>query len=542
MSKTSPSTGAAPGEPGRRRHPRAELPLKIQIGDQRTHTRDWSVGGVGVGGLAKQPAAGTRLPVRISLPFEGFRVSFAARARVIHHDAKNDVTGLAYSGLSERQRAMLRHFADHLAGTAGGGVEQTLRQPGVQAAAGKGVRSAPFVSWHGLRLGALYLAVSTLVMLLAGLALYSRLFRLEVESAVVSTAVEPLQLPHRGVVSATLVAEGSLVQPGQPLLQVVNAELQQDLERARGQLDQARLAHRQQLATLAADERDLGVYRQLAGNSMAAAAHRVQALQAKLEATGNDLARLRKLEAQAMVSRAQVDRAQAEHALARGELDSARATLASARTVANAAQRGSYFSDRRVELSLATRQAEVETAAQRVKLEEAGFASLQQRAEQLVVRAPYAATVMKLAKSAGNAFQPVEPLVYLARQEVPVIDAFLTQAELTRIRPGNRAKVYLPALDTVVEGVVSRVDRTAQFVVDSRVRMNWESSRDRNGHAVLELPGLDPATRSSLAVGTPAVVSFERYSLPGLAESIGAWFGGSTTRSAGTTPARREVS
>ncbi|MBI4756475.1 MAG: HlyD family efflux transporter periplasmic adaptor subunit [Betaproteobacteria bacterium] len=541
MSKTSPTTGFTPAEPGRRRHPRTALPLKIQIGSQRTRTRDWSVGGMGVDGLSEQPAAGTRLPVRISLPFEGFRVSFAARARVIHHDARSGITGLAYSGLSERQRAMLRHFADHLAGH-GGSVEETLPHPPAPDASGKGVRPRRSPPWPALRRGALYLAVSTLVMLLAGLAVYSRLFRLEVESAVVSTAVEPLQLPHRGVVSATLVAEGSLVQPGQPLLRVVNAELQQELGRARAQLEEVRLTHRQQQATLAADERDLGVYRQLAGNSMAAAGHRVQALQAKLEATGNDLARLHKLEAQAMVSRAQVDRAQAEHALARGELDAARAALASARAVAGAAQRGSYFSDRRVELSLATRQAEAETAAQRLKLEEAGFAALQQRAEQLVVSAPYAATVLKLAKSAGNAFQPVEPLVYLARQEVPVIDAFLTQAELTRIRPGNRARVYLPALDTVVEGVVSRVDRTAQFVVDSRVRMNWENSSDRNGHAVLELPDLDPATRSSLAVGTPAIVSFERYSLPGLAQSVGAWFGGSATRSAGAAPARKGVS
>ena len=73
--------------PDQRRHHRVSAPFYVALDGHKVRCSDWSLGGFRIddfpGGI---PDAGDDLPLNCTLPFQGFDVSFEARAEVIRSD------------------------------------------------------------------------------------------------------------------------------------------------------------------------------------------------------------------------------------------------------------------------------------------------------------------------------------------------------------------------------------------------------------------------------------------------------------------------
>ena len=63
--------------PDQRRHHRVTAPLFVAYAGQNYRAADWSLGGLRLEGLPGElPAAGEQIPLGLTLPFQGFDVSF----------------------------------------------------------------------------------------------------------------------------------------------------------------------------------------------------------------------------------------------------------------------------------------------------------------------------------------------------------------------------------------------------------------------------------------------------------------------------------
>ena len=92
----------------------------------------------------------------------------------------------------------------------------------------------------------------------------------------------------------------------------------------------------------------------------------------------------------------------------------------------------------------------------------------------------------------------------------PTIDAYLTQEEVGQVGLGDRAEVFLPALDGAFPAYVVRVDRTAGHRDDDLARHFWREDGARS--ALVRLALEVSADGPHVASGLPATVLFERRS------------------------------
>ena len=97
----------------------------------------------------------------------------------------------------------------------------------------------------------------------------------------------------------------------------------------------------------------------------------------------------------------------------------------------------------------------------------------------------------------------------IERDVPPSVAAYLTQDEVGHVGMGDRAEVFLPALDHALEGQVVRIDRAAGHR-DERSRLHvWREDGARSALVVLALDG---EGMGEVTTGLPATVLFERRS------------------------------
>ena len=73
--------------PDQRRHHRVTAPLFVDVGGVRLRAADWSLGGLRIEDHpGPVPEVGALLPISLTLPFQGFEVSFDAKATVVRND------------------------------------------------------------------------------------------------------------------------------------------------------------------------------------------------------------------------------------------------------------------------------------------------------------------------------------------------------------------------------------------------------------------------------------------------------------------------
>lgn len=241
--------------------------------------------------------------------------------------------------------------------------------------------------------------------------------RVIAEGIVMPVKYGALSLPVSGVVAELLVAEGQMVQPGQPLVRLVNDDVtarakstQADLNRAQAKLQAALSGSRPQ---------EVAMKRALVDQALAA-----------YEAAGADFERIERLYNQQAVSRQEYDKARASQLKTRGEWEHAKADY----EMAAAGTRPEEI-----------KAAEADAAAARENHNQA--LSL---AGQTELRAPFAGTVAFLDHKMGEyvpAGQPLVRLGELTAWQVQTDD--LTEIQIAKVREGAKVTMTFDGLPGV---------------------------------------------------------------------------------------------
>ena len=356
----------------------------------------------------------------------------------------------------------------------------------------------------------------------AGALVYANVVRLEVDSAVIAGAVEPIRVPSDGIMVGVDIHAGDTLAAGRRLATIQDPEVERQVSLAAIQLDRSRHEYNLRQAELAAEraKRDDTVL--VAKSELKVVQAEIVSLEDQVATAHIRVERFTGLFVQGFAARHKLEDMTNQLATLKAQLARARLIEEQRRTLIASAEAGRFFDGTRV----TGRLAEIEAAAQRARAEVDVAAEelrvWQERRAAAVVTASGAGRVMRVLQTDGSAVRAGDTLAVIERSGERFVHAFLTQGEVVKLAIGDTASVYIPALRLRVSAQVSGIERAAGFLDDVESRYTWRQARDggvrhgdldRTARVVLRFEGDDgERLRAAIEPGTPVVVSFQRRS------------------------------
>ncbi|HXG10788.1 MAG TPA: efflux RND transporter periplasmic adaptor subunit [Gemmataceae bacterium] len=263
-----------------------------------------------------------------------------------------------------------------------------------------------------------------------------------------------------GRVAKVAVAEGELVEPGQPLVYFEAPELEAQREQfaarlkaAEAVLEKAQNGPRPEekaAAKAAMQAAEARLQRLQAGwriEEIEQARHEVLSLEAELERAERELERERRLASTPASSRSQYEAALALYGRLQGQVSAARARL----KMLEAGSRPEDIAEARAEverlraqyelLQAGTRSEEIAEAEARVAELRARLREIEVNLRETVVYAPERAVVEVVAVRKGDTAAPNQPVVRVLRAEDLWIKAYVPETELGKVRLNQAVEV-----------------------------------------------------------------------------------------------------
>lgn len=520
---------------GRRRQDRSEHPLAISVAGRQFQALDWNEHGFRISVTLTELPVNESFPVTVSIPHEGMDVTFKTRARPIWTAANPSGSGFEFAGLEPSKLKFLEEFCDSSLtrkapnlvgafeglsvpeGNKVGAPVVALPDPTPEPAKAETPKPVETESLpqRSLLITLVYFGLGLLLTWFIGSSLLSHFLRLNVDSAILSRPVERIVAPLNGSVESVLVKEGDTVAAGQVIMQIDSLEGERDIAMAEEERNNAIMKLAKADAALKASHKSIGVYKALTQDKLEAAQNKVANAATSLRLAKSELESAKLLRAKNVISTLELDTAATQHNKAKGLYDEARAQLSSVRLIKEQTASGTYYSAQRKEIDVNELQAERDVAAKRVELAEAKLQRITDNSL-YTLKAPYDAHVVTLQKSPGNAVVSAENIMVLEKDTIPVVEAFVSHDELSKIRMNSVAKVYVPTLDKSFTAKVVAVDPTVRFTQEDTFRLTWQESDSgtasaKSSRVTLEIPG-SAQLRSDFGglAGLPVEVSFKR--------------------------------
>lgn len=507
----SPKVTVRFGRSSQRRHHRLTAPLEVVLQGEPCTTTDWSAGGMRCR-LAQttQLKQGDDVPVTLCVPFQDFRVSVDARARVVRMADDSADVALQFIDLQPRARELLYYFSENLLRGEMAQIDGAIKridlpvtpppphppQPPAGGEANKRGRRAWLI-------GGSYAAVATVLTAWLGYALYKALFVISAEQAMVYAPTVDMIGPDDGVVDAVYVREGDQVAAGDSLVDLSSTRLAQQLTEARIQERQAKIDIEHIGELIAQEKKTLLPYGAMAVDQLNAANARLQSAQKYLDLTGRQHSRMIALLKEGYVSTQELDKVESNLAMAQGAVSVARSELQVARTAELAARTGRYYTSNRLEGRLPELESDLIAARQKEALASTRVQELEAQAGQLSLRAPVAGRVRQLPVVAGSVVNGGSLVISLQTDERPRVYAVVSSARLERVTIGRRASVYVPAIGRDLDAEVIAIEPRI-WTLPENVRRLLGNPADA-GLVVLNFEP-EPAEGAAFNPGLPVLV------------------------------------
>lgn len=520
---------------GRRRQDRSEHPFVISLSGRTFNASDWNEHGFRIPVTLKDLPVEQSFPITVSIPHQGMDITFKTRAKPIWTAANPSASGFEFAGLDSSKVSFLEEFRDssierktpHLVGSfeglsvpAGNRVDTPQVEPVVpepkpaQVEAPKAVETEALPK-RSMLITLLYAGLGLLLTWFILSSLLTHFLRLNIDSAILSRPVERIVSPINGAVEAVYVKEGEAVTAGQALLQIDSLDSGRNISSAEAELDNATIKLAKAEAELAASQQSIGVYQALTQDKLEAAQSKFANVATSLRLAKSELDSAKMLQSENVISSLEFDAAASNYNRAKTLYDEAQAELSNVRLINKQTSSGTYYSAQRKEIDVNELKAARDVAAQRVELSQAKLSRVKDNAL-YTLKAPYDAHVVTLHKSSGNAIVNAENIMVLEKSIKPVIEAFVSHSELSKIRMNSEAKVYVPTLDKSFTAKVVAIDPTARFTQEDTFRLSWQESASntvaaKTSRVTLEIPD-QVALSSDLSglAGLPVEVSFKR--------------------------------
>ncbi len=531
--------------PDQRRHHRVTAPLFVEVGGHRVRAADWSLGGLKVERFpGPLPGIGAEIKLNLTLPFQGFDVSFAVTGEVLRLDPALSMFAVEFTEIGERERELMQHFIEELIRGAMSSAQDTIQRidvpvtpaslqpdtkPSTPAVKHIPPPSVPVRRWpvKTVVMSAFYLVLGLVIFSYAGILAYSNFFRMEVQTAVISAPVETVEAQVDGRVAWTGLKPGDEVRAGEVIVKLIDSELEREIELAD-------IAVREKKAKLIylkrrhADELErIKGFAALEMKNVEQAKYDMEATEAQLLAARRHLQRIETLHAKGFATDARLEEAEQqkvtlEKTLARRRIEVAtRADLATD-NIGKRFYSGDDLIGKSEELEAEVKLAEHEIGLARQR-HEANVSLREARA----VRSPFSGRIVRLPRLDAGSVRRGDVVAIIEKPDQREVIAYLTQEEVGRVGLHDEVLLHVPALGESVKGRVTGIDRTSGFLREQDLRANpgysWRGPTDRSAKVTIAFENRSAsADASRFRPGLPVVAIFsQRATNPILSQLTG---------------------
>ncbi len=517
--------------PDQRRHHRVSAPFFLTLDGHKARVSDWSLGGFRVDDFAGDIALpGDELPLTCTLPFQGFDVSFDARAEVVRSDLETGMFACRFTELGERETELMTHFLEDLVRGAMSEVADTIQRIDVPVTPASlepkkkiGLSSLPIRRWpvKAVAMTSFYAVLGILIFSYTGLLAYSNFYRMEVQTAVISAPIETVTSQVDGRVAWERFKPGDNVKSGDVVVSVSDNQLERDIELAdiavnerKGQL----AFYRKRLADELERMKSLTT---VEGKNLDQAKFDLESTQAQLTAAEQQYARLAILHRKGFTTDTLLENAEKQAIALRKTVDSKQIEFKSRIDIASQGDGKWFYTGQTMVGDLSQLEAQVKLAENEVLQTQSKHDALINHKKRLAVRAPFDGTVLEIKRVDQGTVRRGDVIATFEQREQRQVTAFLNQEEVSRTGLGDEVLLYVPALAETLKGKILQIDRTSGFVQEQNTAQNpgyrWRGSVDRSAQVVIAFQ--DPKRVTNVQryrSGLPVVVVFPQRSNFGL--------------------------
>jgi len=527
--------------PDQRRHHRVTAPLYVTLAGHRVKAADWSLGGLRVEGFPGEiPAAHAPLDIVLTLPFQGFDVTFDAKAEVVRSNPDARMFAVRFVELGERERELMSHFLEELVRGSMVDVEDTIQRIDVPVTPASlkpdpnPLRQMPVKRWPAkmLAMSAFYAVAGLLIFGYAAVLSYTNFFRMEVRTAVITAPLETVTATADGRVDWTDVKPGDAVKAGEVVVKLVDSQLQKELDLAEIAV-QERKAKLGNLKQRHLEELDrIRGYAAIEMKNIEQTKLELQALAQQLKIANQQEQRLRLLNQQGYATAPKLEEAARQVISLRKDLQVRRIELdARIRLSEQNVGKRLYSGNETIgSADLTGRMAEIEAdirlGEHEIKLAQQRYIASLRHQDRLAVRAPFDGVVLDLPRLNDASVRRGDVIAVIEQRKKREVTAWLNQDEVLRVGQGDEATLFLPALNETLKARVTRIDRTSSFVDEQNRSHNpgyrWRGPVDRTAKVTLAFS--DPqrvADADRYRSGLPVVVIFPQRSTNSIFASLG---------------------
>ena len=535
-------------------------PMFVSLaGGERTRAHEWSHLGLVVDADAVPPTlrSGGTVHTALHLNFQGYDIQVPARAKMDmtgEVDPGDGLVRLEFVDLSPRSAGLIEHFVeDFVRGRMVPAQDTLVRidappepistkpdKPPDDGAAGRSLK--PYI------MSAFYLALGLAVIGYLGVLFYVHALRMEVTSAVVTRPLELVRTSQDAVVAEVFREPGDRVEAGDLIARLYDPELDERIARARAVVETASDALTRARRRLRIDEQRVRDFSRLDNQQRRYAQRDAREARKAWWRSVEKVREVVSLRDERPPKGVQNESCEARLKPAeRADLWLIRTMLPTtdpiksylrkrevpcfvltdlyrdqlrlrriyddAVKVVSERQRIDELGDRRVfngrefivDLDVATLERDKAKARQREA--QAMLASLIDNRDRADVRASRNGRITVVRAAPRLSVVRGETLAIVEANVSPTIEAYLDQDEVSRVRLGDKADVFIPALDRGFAATVATVDRTAGFIDEQNAVHRWRAPKDRSALVTLTVAGED---LGSIGSGMPATVLFHR--------------------------------
>ena len=501
--------------PSQRLHYRVTAPMRVGFDGAGYDAVDWGLGGCRVSGFSDDfPEIGTQHTLFCTLPFQGFNITLQTDATVVRVSEEDGHVAFRFTGLGERETALMQHFVEDLVRGKMTDVEDTIvridtpvtpvpTKPDPNPAQSMPVRRWPLKQ---IFMTLFYFSLGAAVFGYVGVYIFATLFRLEVQSAVVTADRTSVTAPVTGRIVTAAPRPGATLTAGSLLLTMEDTSHEKTVRQAKTVLAATRAELAEKEALLALEKQRAEGYALVARNNVRQAESQLEGLELAKANAVLKLERLQKLAEKGLTRADDVEAAELSLRSVTSELKRKEIHIQELNELIEGGESVRLFTG----TGFAGRMSEMEAGVARLKAElayqEDLVIELSAKDTRQTVLAPHSGKVVEAAIGAGMVVKQGEDLLTLEETGAEAITAFVTQEEIVQVMTGTKANVYVPAYDRWVKAEVSDINRTAGFVdeVTEMHRFRAVDARSAKVTLVAMNGDLPPA-------GTPVTVYFERY-------------------------------
>ena len=512
--------------PDQRRHHRVTAPLFVALNGmgEKIKAHDWSLGGLRVDGQpGRLPEPGEQVKLHLTLPFQGFDIAFDVEGRAVRNMPATGTYAVEFTKVGERETALMQHFIEDLVRGVMSPVGDSIQRLDVpvtvvsqtpdklpSAAVAAGAKRLPVrqIAWVGV-----YALMGFVVFGYTALVLYSNVFRMEVQTAVI--AAPTVEVPARGdgELPYIRVRAGDKVQAGDTVIYFTDFDLEHEI-------DVAKITIQEKEAALSNLQQKRVVQLEKMSDYSSIEVQDVEKIQVALDSLNDEksivskkVGRLRKLLAEGLTLRSKVDDAEEALAGVTSRLAQKKLELKEQISLSEAGLGKRHYNGREFVDDIEDIDASIRMSRYNVALSNQAHEALLKHRERLAVKAPFNGRVLDVPVLENASVKRGDIIAVFEKDEERYVSAFLTQDEVVKVQRGEVASVYLPALNTSLSATVVSVDRTAGFKEEISRRFSWRGAEDRSAEVRLEFArGNDPELVAQVTSGLPAVVLFEAQS------------------------------